>query len=196
MDKVQAFVARVTEHFDEIPWLKKLSDKTGAPTGYMVLGLIFVCMFLVFSEVGSHFICDLIGILYPAYMSFKAIESPGAEDDKQWLTYWVVFAFTRVGETFFDFFLFWLPFYFLGKLCFLLWLAFPETRGAILIYNRVVAPTLKLQERKIDSALNQAKSAGASIAKEGTNMAKNVAADHAGEAMAVGASLMADKKSS
>jgi len=47
----------------------------------------------------------------------------------------VVFALTRV----FDFILFWLPFYFLGKLLFLLWLAFPETRGAILVFNRLVA---------------------------------------------------------
>ena len=176
--------------------LKNLSDKTKVPTGYMVLALIFFCLFLVFSEVGSHFICDMIGIVYPAYMSFKAIESPGAEDDKQWLTYWVVFAFTRVGETFFDFFLFWLPFYFLGKLLFLLWLAFPETRGAVLIYYKVVAPTLKLQERKIDAALSEAADIGGKMAAEGKNVAKNVAADHAGEAMAVGASLMADKDKS
>ena len=154
----------------------------------MVLGLIFFSMFMVFSEYGSHVICDLIGIVYPAYMSFKAIESPGAEDDKQWLTYWVVFALTRVSETFFDFFLFWLPFYFLGKLLFLLWLAFPETRGAILIFNRVVAPGLRLQERKIDAAL----SAAGNVAAEGKNLAKNVAAENAGTAMAAGASLMAE----
>ena len=47
----------------------------------------------------------------------------------------MVFALTRV----FDFILFWLPFYFLGKFLFLLWLAFPETRGAILVFNRLVA---------------------------------------------------------
>ena len=73
MDKVQAFVQRVTDHFDGIPWLKKASDKTGVPSGYMVLGLIFFCMVMVVSDFGSHIICDLIGIVYPAYMSFKAI---------------------------------------------------------------------------------------------------------------------------
>jgi receptor expression-enhancing protein 5/6 len=142
MDKVKAFVERVTAHFDGIPKIKLVADKIGVPSGYVALGILVVAMVLVFSEIGSTAICDLIGVIYPAYMSFKAIESSGADDDKQWLTYWVVFAVVKVSETFFDVILFWLPFYFLGKLFFLIWLAFPETRGALMIYERVVKPLL------------------------------------------------------
>ena len=30
----------------------------------------------------------LMGIVYPAYASFQAIESDSTEDDKQWISYW------------------------------------------------------------------------------------------------------------
>jgi hypothetical protein len=34
-------------------------------------------------------VSNLIGWALPAYLSVQAIESPGTDDDKQWLTYWV-----------------------------------------------------------------------------------------------------------
>ena len=34
-------------------------------------------------------VSNMIGWFLPAYLSIQAIESPGTNDDKQWLTYWV-----------------------------------------------------------------------------------------------------------
>lgn len=34
-------------------------------------------------------VSNLIGWALPAFLSVRAIESPGTNDDKQWLTYWV-----------------------------------------------------------------------------------------------------------
>lgn len=50
-------------------------------------------------------------------LSIKAIESKNKEDDTQWLTYWVVYGLFTVVEAFSDIFLFWLPFYYVGKVC-------------------------------------------------------------------------------
>lgn len=58
-------------------------------------------------------------------MSFRAIESPGSADDKLWLTYWVVYGAFSIAEYFVDFILFWVPFYYMVKFCFLLYLALP-----------------------------------------------------------------------
>ena len=41
-----------------------------------------VLFLLVLLGLGSNFIVNVVGILYPAYMSFKAIESDDEEDDK------------------------------------------------------------------------------------------------------------------
>lgn len=35
-------------------------------------------------------ITNLIGWVLPAYLSIAALESPGHDDDKHWLTYWII----------------------------------------------------------------------------------------------------------
>ena len=98
-----------------------------------------------------------IGTLYPAYQSFKALEDPGADDDKQWLTYWVVHSFFRFGEYFTDPVLSSaIPFYYSIKLLFLAWLMLPQYRGALTVYAQFVAPYLRSHEKQIDTALENA----------------------------------------
>jgi receptor expression-enhancing protein 5/6 len=85
---------------------------------------------------GMKLISDLIGFLYPAYMSFKAIESEGTQDDTQWLTYWVVFATFSILEGSVLFVLEYIPFYFVIKTVFMAWLFHPKFMGAALIYKQ------------------------------------------------------------
>ena len=94
-----------------------------------------------------------MGFLYPAYCSIKALESSVKNDDTQWLTYWVVFAFFSVIEYFADFIAGWVrlsifffkslcifskvPFYWLSKCLFLVWCMAPiEANGANVIYSK------------------------------------------------------------
>jgi receptor expression-enhancing protein 5/6 len=95
-------------------------------------------------------LCMLAGLLYPAYKSFKALETPAPEDDRQWLTYWVIMAFFTFIEYFADSFLFWLPFYYEAKLAFILWLQLPQFNGARWLYETHLQPMLKQHEAHID----------------------------------------------
>jgi receptor expression-enhancing protein 5/6 len=38
----------------------------------------------------------VIGFVYPLIASVKAIETETLDDDKQWLTYWIIFVFFKV----------------------------------------------------------------------------------------------------
>ena len=98
----------------------------------------------------------MIGFLYPAYCSFKAIESPESNDDVQWLTYWVVFGFLNIIETFTDILLYWFPLYFTLKTILVIYLVY--FRGAAFAYAHFLRPLLISKEAKIDGELNKLKS--------------------------------------
>ena len=74
-------------------------------------------------------------------MSFLANETDHPDDDKQWLTYWVCFGVFNVIDQFAGFILQWIPFYYLAKLIFLLFLLHPKTRGAEMVYKYVILPS-------------------------------------------------------
>ena len=83
------------------------------------------------------------------YASLKALQSPIASDDAQWLLYWVVYVFLSTAETLF-FIAKYIPFYSTAKLVTLLWLVAPATQGADVIYRRVIQPLLKTYGARLD----------------------------------------------
>jgi receptor expression-enhancing protein 5/6 len=127
------------------------------PKEYLVIGGGAVFTILVFFGVGAGVLCSIVGFLYPAFKSFEAIESKQKGDDIQWLIYWVVFAFFSVIETFIDFLLYWIPFYYAFKLAFLLWAMLPQTKGAKFLYDSFLKDFLKKNESRIDAAMADAK---------------------------------------
>ncbi|KAJ2319228.1 ER membrane protein DP1/Yop1 [Coemansia sp. RSA 2681] len=123
-----------------MPLARTFQAKTGVPKVYGGLGLASLLFSLVFFNIGAPFLVNLTGFGYAAYASFDAIESPGKEDDIQWLTYWVVFGFCNVAEYFTGMLTYWIPFYYVFKLGFLVWLMMPATRGAERLYHTTIKP--------------------------------------------------------
>ncbi|MBN8567906.1 MAG: HVA22/TB2/DP1 family protein [Flavobacteriales bacterium] len=58
------------------------------------------------------------------------------------MTYWIVFAFVTVFDGILSTILFFLPAYYAFKLLFIIWLFYPRTDGASLIYERFLRPNL------------------------------------------------------
>ena len=87
--------------------VEQASQATNLPKTYVATGgLVFVLLILFFGF-GASFLCNLLGFLWPAYASFKAIETKEEGYDTQWLTYWVVYSFLNIIENFSDYLLQW-----------------------------------------------------------------------------------------
>jgi receptor expression-enhancing protein 5/6 len=140
--------------------LELVEKKTGVDRLYLVLAVGAVIVLWLIFGYGAQLLCQVIGFLYPAYKSVKAIESAAKDDDTQWLTYWVVFGFFSILEFGFDLFLFWVPLYWFLKCCFLMWCMWPtENNGSVIIYRCLVRPFILKHEKEIDAALSRASGA-------------------------------------
>jgi receptor expression-enhancing protein 5/6 len=91
--------------------------------------------------------------------------------------YWVIFAFFSIAETFIDYLLYWIPFYYAFKIAFLLWAMLPQTRGAKLLYDNFLRDFLKKNESRIDAAFADAKKSANSVASEFTAASNAIASN-------------------
>ena len=55
---------------------------SGIPVKQLANYLCFGSVICVMLGIGQQYITQLIGVAYPAFMSFMALESEGMEDDK------------------------------------------------------------------------------------------------------------------
>ena len=119
---------------------------TGLEEDSLFTILIGLALFLTLLGTFEQLTFLAVGVIYPAFKSFEALESIGnGNDDKEWLTYWVCFA----GFIMFDqlagriLLKRIVPFYFFIKMIFLVYLFHPRTKGARYMYELVMQPLLK-----------------------------------------------------
>ena len=89
-------------------------------------------------------------------MSFLALESDGAADDKQWLTYWVCFGAFNIVDQFAGIILQFIPFYYFLKLGFLVFLMHPATMGATTVYENVLKQYVEMYDSQIKEGIQKA----------------------------------------
>lgn len=107
MDKLLEYKNSISQRLERYDKIVDLEKQTGVDKFYIFVVGLLLAGIVLFVIGGSELVVGLVGFVYPAYQSFKAINTPTTEDDTQWLTYWVVYAFFTITEQFTDFLLSW-----------------------------------------------------------------------------------------
>lgn len=134
---------------------------TGLPRSYAVIVAGVVYLVLVFLNIGGigQLLSNIAGFVVPGYYSLVALDTTITTDDTALLTYWVVFAFLNVIEFWSRAILYWIPFYFLFKTFFLVYIGVPAFGGAELIYHNIIKPisqTYIVKGKSISLAVDEA----------------------------------------
>lgn len=151
MEQFENFLAQLGfNHFDDVKPLKDLSAKIKVKPSILLGGLFTFIVLLIALNFGACILTSSVGFLYPAYMSFKAIESKDTKDDTQWLTFWVVYAVCTIFDPLLNQILYFIPFYYLFKLAFYIYLFHPKSKGASMLYHLGVKNFWKKIESNIE----------------------------------------------
>jgi receptor expression-enhancing protein 1/2/3/4 len=103
----------------------------------------------------SKIICSCAAFLYPGYASYKVLsQRPASEADlERWLMYWSVLGCIVGIEYVAEWVISWIPFYYLLKTLFLLYLSLPQTHGSTFLYVVYLQPFLHTHELQIDATI-------------------------------------------
>jgi len=161
MDILNARLKPLSAIGDKVPQIKDFARNAGIESGVIVaaagavLSIVTLCVF------GATILTLAITVLYPAAKSIQALETQSTDDDKEWLTYWIIFGIFTLLDDFAGFLLSMIPYYFWIKLAFFVYLFAPMTKGSQTIYNTVVKPLLDQYKDKIEGLISDSKGSAA-----------------------------------
>ena len=162
-DKEKPQEKKPEENENQISLLEKwenqmnlIQEMTGIKGVFVIWGLIIAVIFVYFNIFDS-IITNLVGTVYPAFWTIKSLEQNLIEEQKKWLTYWVVFGSFIIVDMGSPVIVKFIPFYFVIKILFLMWLFMPGSNGCTIVYYLVVKKIFGYYEDKIDSYVVGAK---------------------------------------
>lgn len=135
-ETLEQILSKIANDFSEVEPIIYLSKAINVNPAYLILGGFMLLFVPINIGLFPSFFVGLLAMFYPSYMSIFAKKD--RESVKQWLTYWVCFSFLELIDgvlcALFDVFL---PFYYPIKALFLIWLFYPKSLGASLLYDKV-----------------------------------------------------------
>ena len=150
--------------------MKSIEDKTGIK-GYYIILLILICLILIHFGIFESLITNLVGTAYPGFCTIKAIETKSL-NKKYWLTYWLVFGTFLIVDKFSGKILKIIPFYFVLKILFLIWMYFPGINGCAIIYNLLLKKLFVYLDSNVDNYLKEIKFIAKNV--KGTDVGKKI----------------------
>lgn len=161
-----------------VPVFIDISAKADVNPGLILAGIGSLALLVLLILQGWTILLTTITVLYPAIHSIRAIESDdGGEDDKVWLTYWMIYGLFNVLETFFGFIFYFIPYWQWIRLALFVWLLLPNFNGAKTIYEGFVRQLILKNKDQINKWISMTASAATSVQKQAMDEASKAASD-------------------
>lgn len=157
----------LNKYAERVPQIVDVAKKAGVEPGLILGGGLFVSSILILIFFGATILTVVITVVYPAVKSIQALETNDTEDDdKVWLTYWIMFGIFSLLDEFGGILLSFIPLYFYVRLAFFIFLMAPQTQGASLLYRTLVKPILSQHKERIQSFIDEVKGSANDLSKE------------------------------
>ena len=176
-EQLKANTAILDPYAAMIPALVDASGKAGVNPGLLLAGIGSIGLLILMVVQGWAILITAVTVLYPAVHSIRAIETDGKDDDKVWLTYWMVFGLFTTAETFFGFVFYIIPYWDWLRMGFFIWLLLPNFNGAAVLYNGVIKNLLSQNKDLINKWIKMTTSVASSAQADAMAHAKAAAAD-------------------
>ena len=160
-DEKMKYKISISEKWTEI--MKAIKEKTGIDGLYVVIFLL-LCVILVYLGIFGTLITNMVGTLYPGFCTIKAMDKN--VNKKDWLTYWVIFGVFIIVDMFSNIIMKIIPFYFVLKILFLIWMFLPGSNGCKLVYHFLILKLFSSFEDKVDYVFSESKQLTKQIVKE------------------------------
>ena len=126
--------------------MKSIKEKTGIDGIYVII-FLFLCVLLVYFGIFESLITSLVGTIYPGFCTIKAIQKN--QNKKDWLTYWVIFGSFLIFDMFSGIIMKFIPYYFVLKILFLIWMFIPGSNGCRIVYDFLISKVMEYIEQFI-----------------------------------------------
>ena len=149
MEYVDKAREQLNKYAQGIPELVAVCKQYGLPADLVLGGgvLVFGLGLLIFQ--GYNIVCALLTCVYPMIQSVRTIENKNEDDTNTWLSFWTVYGIFQIIEMFFEFILAFIPYYYILRVAFFIFLMAPQTNGAAIIYKSAISPFLKNHKDEI-----------------------------------------------
>ena len=138
------------EEYSKIPFIQKTALRFGVDPMILLAVLILGFFLILMVPCLGSLITNSILFIYPAYKTYKAIESEEKEDDKKLMTYWLAFGLIYSLDTVFRYLLSFIPLYHIVRFSILAFLFFNDFTGSLHLYQFFLQPALEKLCSKVD----------------------------------------------
>ena len=174
-DQLKQSTAILDPYGKNIDFIVKFAEAQDVNEGLILATALFIVSAVVVLIHGWQIIVCCITVIYPALHSIRAIITEENTDDKEWLTYWMIYGLFTFVETFLGFILALIPYYDWIRLGIFGWLLLPQFRGAAHMYDHYVKDIVSNHKDFIEDLISRTTTIAETVQNEAKDTAQSAA---------------------